>query len=189
MNVALIGYRGSGKTSVGRRLAERQGIPFVDADEELVRRAGRSIKTIFETSGEAAFRDLESKVLQDLLARREVVLSLGGGVILREANRERLIDSPFARVYLHASPAVLHGRIHADPNTAANRPALTHLGGGIEEIATLLAAREPLYREVATAELDVSALNVDEVVTQIEKLAASGWRLAAKTKESPVQGI
>lgn len=167
MQIVLIGYRGSGKTSVGQRLAGRLGLAFVDADEELIRRAGRSIRDLFEQSGEAVFRDLESGVLADLLARPDTVISLGGGVILREANRRRLVESGAKRVYLHADAETLHWRIHADPGTAANRPALTPLGGGVDEIRTLLAAREPLYREVATHELDVSGLNVDEVVEQL----------------------
>ncbi|MGC4030709.1 MAG: shikimate kinase [Tepidisphaeraceae bacterium] len=74
------------------------------------------------------------------------------------------------KIYLHADAQTLHDRIHADPNTVASRPALTHLGGGVEEIAGLLEKRLPLYREVATVELDVSRLSVDEVV---EELAAS----------------
>ena len=156
MRVALIGYRGSGKTSVGRLLATRLGLSFVDADEELVRRAGRSIKTIFETDGEAMFRDLESAVLVDLLARDDGVLALGGGVILREANRAALTASGGQRVYLRADAETLYRRIHADPATADNRPALTHLGGDAREITSLLDAREPLYRAVMTMEVDAS---------------------------------
>ena len=174
MGIALIGYRGSGKTSVGRRLAERRGFAFVDADAELVRRAGRSIRDIFEQQGEGAFRDLESAVLDDVLKLPAAILSLGGGVILREANRKRLIESGLARVYLRADAQTLHDRIHADPATAANRPALTHLGGGVEEIQTLLAAREPLYREVATHELDVTGLTVDEVVRRLDVMIGHG---------------
>lgn len=173
MNVALIGYRGSGKTSVGRQLAGRRGTAFVDADEMLVARAGQSIRAIFEQHGEAAFREMESDVLADLVGRAaagqaDAIISLGGGVILREANRRRLIESPFARVYLRADARTLHARIQADPATAANRPALTPLGGGVEETRTLLAAREPLYREVATHELEVTGLTVDEVVRRLD---------------------
>lgn len=170
MRVAFIGYRGSGKTSIGRELASRAGVEFVDADDELIRRAGRSIKEIFETDGEAAFRDLETTVLADLLQRPEGVLSLGGGVILRPANRELLQKWNRPRVYLHADAETLYHRIHADPNTAANRPALTHLGGGVEEIGSLLAIREPLYRAVKTHEVDVSTLSLDEAVKAVEQI-------------------
>jgi shikimate kinase len=170
VRIVLIGYRGSGKTSVGRRLAARLALAFVDADEELVRRAERSIREIFEQSGEAAFRDLESVVLVDLLNRPDTVISLGGGVVLRPTNRDALLASDAHRIYLRCDAETLHARIHSDPATAANRPALTHLGGGIEEVRTLLARREPLYRAAATYELDVTSLCVDEVVTRLEQL-------------------
>ena len=170
MRVVLIGYRGSGKTTVGRHLAGRLGLPFVDADEELVRDAGRSIKDIFASDGEAAFRDAEAAVLVALLAGPAAVLSLGGGVVLREANRAALRSAGGTRVYLYADVDTLHARIHADPLTAANRPALTHLGGGVEEIRSLLAARDPLYRAVATHVLDVAGVPVDEVAGRVATL-------------------
>lgn len=170
MGVVLLGYRGSGKTTVGRKLADRMWCEFVDADEELVRRAGKSIKEIFEQHGEPAFRDLESAVLADLLKRESHVISLGGGAVLREPNRRLLTISPHSRIYLKCDPQVLLTRIASDPGTASARPALTSLGGGLDEITSLLAQREPLYREVATAELDVTNLDVDEVVVRVAKL-------------------
>ena len=170
MNVVLLGYRGSGKTSAGRVLADRTGRTFVDADVELVRTVGRSIKDIFETDGEAVFRDFESVVLLNLLKLDNAVLALGGGVILRPANRDALLAADAVRVYLRADAATLHARIHADPATAANRPALTPLGGDVREIESLLATREPLYRDVATHTLDVSGLCVDDVAEQIRRM-------------------
>jgi shikimate kinase len=170
MNVVLLGYRGSGKTSAGRVLAERTGRAFVDADVELVRRAGRSIREIFFTDGEPDFRDLESAVLLDLLTMTNTVIALGGGVIVRETNRDKLLAADAARIYLRADAATLYRRIGADPATADNRPALTALGGSVREIETLLAAREPLYRSVATHELDVSGLCVDEVAAGLVKM-------------------
>lgn len=170
MGVVLLGYRGSGKTTVGLKLADRLWCEFVDTDQEIVRRAGKSIKDIFEQDGEPAFRDLESQVLADMLKRESDVISCGGGVILRETNRELLKNSAHSRIYLRCEPDVLHRRIHADPTTAASRPALTNLGGGIEEIRTLMNQREPLYREVMTAELEVTNLDIDEVVVRVTKL-------------------
>lgn len=170
MGVVLLGYRGSGKTTVGLKLADRLWCEFVDTDQEIVRRAGKSIKDIFEQDGEPAFRDLESQVLADVLKRESDVISCGGGVILREANRELLKNSGHSRIYLRCEPDVLHQRIHSDHTTAATRPALTNLGGGIEEIRTLMAQREPLYREVMTAELEVTYLDIDEVVVRVTKL-------------------
>ncbi len=83
MNLLLIGYRGSGKTAVGRIVAQRLGWDAIDADEVLEGRARKSIAQIFADDGEPAFRDLESQVLSDLIARERQVLSLGGGVVLR----------------------------------------------------------------------------------------------------------
>ncbi len=170
MGVVLLGYRGSGKTTVGRKLADRLWCEFVDTDEEVVRRAKKSIKDIFAQDGEAAFRDLESAVLADVLKRGSDVISCGGGIVLREANRAAMLASSHSRVYLRCEPEALHQRIHADPATAQSRPALTALGGGIDEIRSLLEQREPLYREVMTAELEVTNLDVDEVVVRITKL-------------------
>ncbi len=170
MGVVLLGYRGSGKTSVGVKLADKLWAEFVDTDAEIVRRARLTIREIFEQQGEPAFRDLESAVLLDVLSRETDVIALGGGMVLREQNRAALRASAHSRVYLKCDIKELHTRIHGDPQTADTRPALTHLGGGIEEIQTLMDIREPLYRECSTAELDVTNLSVDEVVQRLGRL-------------------
>ena len=170
MSVVLLGYRGSGKTSVGEKLADKLWADFFDADKVLVADAGMSIKDIFATHGEAYFRDLEAGVLEKLLAKNNAVISCGGGVILREENRKKLIGATHSRIYLRCDALELHRRIHADPHTVESRPALTSLGGGVEEITLLLAEREPLYRAAMTAELDVTHLSVDEAVQRIGRL-------------------
>ena len=91
--LALVGLRGTGKSTVGRILAQRLDRPFFDADVELEQVAGRSIRAIFAEEGEPVFRDLESRVLAALAARRGAVLATGGGVVLREPNR-RLVETP-----------------------------------------------------------------------------------------------
>jgi shikimate kinase len=156
----LLGYRGSGKTTIGRLLAQQLHLPFVDTDDLIIAMADRSIREIFEQKGESYFRDLESLALQDA-CDREAIIALGGGAILRESNRKRLVASPHRRIYLRCEAQALHDRIHADPRTAANRPSLTHLGGGIEEIRSLLLIRQPLYRAVMTEELDVTNLSTE----------------------------
>ena len=123
MSVFLIGYRGSGKTTVGRKLADRLWQTFLDSDELVVRRAGKSIKEIFEQDGEPAFRDLESAVVRDLALLADHVVALGGGALVREANRAALTDAGHKVIYLRCEPEELVKRIHADPQTAANRPA------------------------------------------------------------------
>ena len=164
MGIVLLGYRGCGKTSVGRLLADRWGIGFVDTDQEIVRRAGMSITEIFQTRGEPHFRDLESQAVRDALQQGDAVIALGGGAVLRAENRAALRACPHRRVYLRADAQTLHDRIHADPASAQSRPALTPLGGQIDEVRRLLEQREPYYREVMTETIDVGHLSVIDVV-------------------------
>ena len=170
MSAILLGYRGSGKTSIGRKLADRLWLKFVDTDEMIVAAAKKSIKEIFEQSGENAFRDLEAEAVKKACALQDHVVALGGGAILREENRKLIKDSGFKRVFLRCEPQMLLERIQSDPLTAANRPNLTGLGGGIEEIKSLLAKREPLYREVMHCELDVTNLSPEEAVHYLARL-------------------
>lgn len=175
MNLLLIGYRGTGKTTVARHVAERLGWDWLDADVELERRAGKSIATMFAEDGEDAFRDLESAVLADLVERDRTIVALGGGVVVREKNRD-LIRGRSGVVWLQASPETLHARIEADAVTLGRRPNLT-LHGGLHEIAMLLAKREPWYRECAAivVDTDVSPPEVaaDEIVDRLN-LRAQG---------------
>ena len=166
----LIGYRGSGKTTTGRKLADRLWQEFVDTDALVVRKAGKSIKDIFEQDGEAAFRDLESAVVREVSLLADHVIALGGGALGREENRRALKEAGHKVVYLHCEPEELLRRIESDPNTAADRPSLTALGGGIEEIKAVLAEREPVYRSAMTAELDVTHLTPDEAMVRIVRL-------------------
>lgn len=163
--LALVGLRGTGKTTVGRILAERLGRPFADADVELESRAGRSIAAIFAEAGEPAFRDWEESVLAELTARRDLVLSTGGGAVVREANRRRLRDFGFV-VWLSADPDVIARRLQAHPRGLAGRPALTS-AGTIGELAEVLQARASLYREVADLVVKTDGRTVDEVVDAV----------------------
>jgi shikimate kinase len=171
MLLSLIGYRGSGKTTVAQAAALRLGWDWVDADVEIELRAGKSIAAIFADDGEEHFRDLESAVLGDLMRRERTVLALGGGVVLRASNRQELIaasgEGRGKTVWLKASPALLWERIIADTTTAARRPNLT-VGGGLEEVKTLLTRREPLYREYADLVIETDgkslAMVADEIV-------------------------
>jgi shikimate kinase len=170
MSVILLGYRGSGKTTLGTKLADRLWQKFVDTDDLIVAAAGKSIREIFEGDGEKRFRDLETEAVRKALELSDHMIALGGGAVLREENRKMIQDSGLKRVYLRCEPKVLLSRIQADPATAANRPHLTGMGGGIEEITKLLAEREPLYREVMTGELDVTHLTTDEAMIYITRL-------------------
>ena len=170
MSVFLIGYRGSGKSTVGRRLADRLWQTFLDSDELIVKQAGMTIKDIFETEGEAGFRDRESLVVRELAMLDEHVVALGGGAVLREENRKAIHDGGHKVIYLRCEPDELHRRIQADPATAANRPALSALGGGIEEIKSKLAEREPIYRATMSAELDVTNLSPEDATVYIARM-------------------
>ena len=170
MSIALLGYRGSGKTTIGRRLADRLWQKFVDTDELVVARAGMAIKDIFERQGEAAFRDLESQVVAEASALTDHVIALGGGAVLREANRNALKDAGLKLIYLRCEADELVRRIQADPGTAEARPDLTELGGGLAEVRQVLAEREPVYRSVMTAELDVTHLSPQDAVVYITRL-------------------
>jgi shikimate kinase len=171
-SIALIGYRGTGKTTVARELARRLQWEWVDADVELELRAGKSIAAIFSGDGEPAFRELESAVVAELTARTRVVLALGGGAVLRPANREAIARCG-AVVWLKASAEAIEERLAADPSTAARRPNLTNAGGRTE-IERLLAERTPIYAACATLEVDTDDKSPAEIAGEI--LAAPGIR-------------
>jgi shikimate kinase len=160
----LVGYRGTGKTTTARVLAERLGWDWCDADGVLEARYGQTIRRIFADEGEAGFRARESAVLEDLCTRRRNVIATGGGVIQSAANRERLRQTGFV-AWLTADPATIWQRLQADATTWERRPTLTV--GGLAEIEELLRQREPLYREVADCTVDTSARTPDEVAALI----------------------
>lgn len=170
MSIVLIGYRGSGKTTIGRRLADRLWQTFIDTDELVVKKAGKSIKGIFEQHGEPHFRDLEAQAVREASQLSEHVIALGGGALGREENRSTLKQGGHKVVYLRCEPQALLKRIESDPQTAEARPNLTGLGGGIEEITALLKEREPLYRAAMTTELDVTRLTPEEAVVYITRM-------------------
>ncbi len=171
MSIVLIGYRGSGKSTIGKRLADQLWQPFVDSDELVVRKAGgRTIKEIFEAGGEQAFRELESEAVREVALLQEHVIALGGGALIREENRRQIKDAGHKVIYLRCDPEILLQHIQADLDTAKTRPALTSLGGGVDEIRKLLIDREPIYRQAMTAELDVTNLTPEDAVVYIVRL-------------------
>src|ERR1700733_10368848 len=105
MSIGLIGYRGSGKTTVGPRLADRLWQSFVDVDDLIVRRAGKTIREIFEQSGEKTFRDLETTIVREVALLNNAIISFGGGALDREENRGALTSAGVKLVYLRCEPA------------------------------------------------------------------------------------
>lgn len=165
MNIILLGYRGSGKTSMGRLLADQLWKDFVDLDDEIVRRFdGLSIAEIWQQFGEPAFREKEVEAARDICSRDDLVIALGGGTVMQPGAREAVEQSDARRIYLYCEPQVLCSRIQGDEATAANRPSLTEQDGGIKEIEAVLAERDPVYREVADVVFDVTHLNIDDGV-------------------------
>lgn len=163
--VVLIGYRGSGKSTVGRMLAERLGLAFVDTDTRIEERSGLSIKEMVEKKGWPYFRTAEKEVIRSLAREEGMVMAVGGGAILDAENRESLKQNSLV-FYLAADPATLALRISQDTKTEAQRPSLT----GREvmaEIGMVLEEREPLYRKVAHYVVDTEDRTVDEVVQEI----------------------
>jgi shikimate kinase len=188
--IFLIGYRGTGKTSVARLLAERLGWEWVDADEVLERTAGRSIREIFAAEGEAGFRDREAAVLEELCGGERLVVATGGGVVLRDANRARLRAGGLV-VWLTADAPTIWERLQQDPTTAERRPALTV--GGLAEVEALLRVREPLYAACADLVVDTLGRSPAEVLEAIVALvpptfpgvSAPGSLPTARTDPAP----
>ena len=170
MNLVLLGYRGSGKTAVGKKLSHETWKKFVDVDAEVCKRfGGVTIREIWERHGEGAFREKECDVVEELMKRDDQVIALGGGSLMQERARKAVQEATNAiRIYLKCDPEVLHQRISADTTTAAARPNLTTLGGGVEEIRAVLAERELVYAAVADKTLDVTHIqSVEDTVEYI----------------------
>ncbi|TVR40282.1 MAG: hypothetical protein EA402_13875, partial [Planctomycetota bacterium] len=141
--VTLVGFRACGKTTLARRLAQRLGWPALDLDQRIVDCAGITIPEIFSKGGEDLFRDWEQRVLQDVLAQAgPQVVATGGGVVVRQENRDLLQRQGGIVVYLQASAKVLATRLRRNPN---NRPSLRGRHPA-DEVAELLAERDPWYR-------------------------------------------
>ena len=164
-NISLIGYRATGKSTLGNLLARRIGFTCVDTDDEVEQRAGQSIADIFRTQGESAFRELEAEVIREFTARSGLVLSLGGGAILRLENRDA-IGACGPVIWLQASADVIAHRISVDPASVTKRPALTDQSG-LEEVRTLLAERTPLYEACASIAIDTNEWIPDDLVEEI----------------------
>ena len=158
--MAIVGYMGSGKTTVGRLLARRTGRDFVDLDADIARKAGRTIPEIFAEGGEGRFRDLEHSALLSALDRPgPAVISCGGGAIVRPENRAALRDTPTA--FLTEPIDVLYARTRGP-----DRPLK---GGSREDFARRYAERLPLYREVADVEVRADGRPAAAVAEEVER--------------------
>ncbi len=157
---------GSGKTTVGRQLARRLGLAFIDSDHEIERRIGCPIRAFFEQEGEPAFRDIEQSVLQELTQGAPAVLATGGGAVLRPSNRAQL-HAAGQVIYLRSTPEELFRRVRHD----SDRPLL-QVTDPMGRLRSLYEERDPLYREtchftIETGRPSVSTL-VNMIVMQLE---------------------
>lgn len=161
VRVSLVGLPGSGKSTVGRQLARRLQLPFLDSDQLIEQRLGCSIREYFEREGEERFRDLEASVIDELTQQHEGVLSTGGGVVLRAANRTHL-HARSQVVYLKSSPEELFRRLRHD----TQRPLL-QVADPLQRLRDLYAVRDPLYRETAHFVIETGRPSVATLVNMI----------------------
>ncbi len=159
--ISLVGLPGSGKSTVGRQLARRLQLAFVDSDHAIEERLGCSIREYFEREGEDRFRDVEQEVIEDLTLKHRGVLSTGGGSVLRPLNREHL-RSRTKVVYLKSTPDDLFRRLRHD----MNRPLL-QVSDPLGRLRDLFVARDPLYRETAHFLLETGRPSVATLVNMI----------------------
>jgi len=179
-HLVLIGYRGSGKSSVGKELSRMLGLEWLDTDRAIQDKSNLSIRDIFADQGEATFRDMETDILRDLTAKSaqlpSSVISSGGGMVMREENR-RLIKKLGPVIWLKISPKTALERITADKATNGQRPALTDNPLAVE-IREMIAERAPFY--AATADMTVGnddpAVSPEDLASLIlDKLRATSW--------------
>lgn len=168
MVITLIGYRGSGKSSVARLLAAKLQLAWIDSDDVIEQQAGRSIREIFAEDGEDGFRRLEQAVIRDLTCRDSLVIAAGGGAILADENRQ-VMRAAGPVVWLQASVENLAQRIQADDSTSERRPSLT--GQAVtDEVESVLRSRHELYADAATISVRTDNMSLREVADRIVQL-------------------
>jgi shikimate kinase len=179
LSIIFVGLPGSGKSTIGRQLGRRLGLPFVDSDHVIEQRLGCSIREFFNREGEARFRDIEEGILDDLTLRHNGVLSTGGGSVLRDINRERLKERGRV-VYLHSSPEEVYRRVRHD----VNRPLL-QVADPVQRLRSLYEIRDPLYRETAHYVIDTGRPSVAVLLNMITMQLEMAGDLPFKKQNAP----
>jgi len=162
MNIVLIGYRGAGKSAVGRRLAARLGRKLVSTDAEIVKRAHRAIPEIIAQKGWDYFRDLESEICRELAGHDQLVIDTGGGAILRTQNVEALKKNGTV-FWLEASVGTITKRIGGD----TQRPSLTGTKSFVDEIQDVLQERTPKYQAAADHVIATDERSIEQLVEAV----------------------
>ena len=165
MNLFLIGYRCTGKTTVGQTLAQRLEWTFVDTDRMIEEAAGTTIAHLVDDNGWPFFREKEHEALAAACERQDRVIATGGGIILDPRNVAAMKNTGCV-VWMTASETIIHERLLADETTASSRPPLTDQGL-LEEIKIVLKERTPLYAEAADLVIDTDRATVEEICSQI----------------------
>jgi shikimate kinase len=169
MNIVLIGFRGTGKSTVGKLLAKRLERDFIDSDKYIESSTGKTIKSIFEEGGEDSFRKIEAGIIAELSKVDNKVISAGGGAVLKEDNVRNLKDNGFL-VLLEATPEIIHNRIAQDKKTTQQRPSLTDKKP-LDEIKHLIAKREHAYKSAADYTINTSYVSCEDIVNEIITMA------------------
>ncbi|HXE67523.1 MAG TPA: shikimate kinase [Rhodanobacteraceae bacterium] len=177
-NLFLIGPMGAGKSSIGRRLAERFGLPCIDLDAAIEQRTGASVATIFEIEGEAGFRRRESELLAELTARTGIVLATGGGAVLPVENRALLRRRGFV-VWLQASVEQQMQRLSRD----RQRPLL-NAPDRRKRLEELACERDPVYAELADCSIGSNGESCEHAAVHIAALLEQHWQRTPATKEN-----
>jgi shikimate kinase len=162
MNIYLVGYRCTGKSSVGQQLAASLGWAFVDTDSRVVTQAGQEIAAIVKKNGWAHFRRLEQSCLRAVADRHHQVVATGGGIVL-DAHNVKIMKTSGVVVWLTAAPDIIRQRMRGDRQTENQRPALTDRNV-IDEIETVLNERMPLYRAASEIVIDTGLASLQELV-------------------------
>lgn len=175
MRIIFVGLPGSGKTTIGRQLARRLGLPFVDSDHVIEQRLGCSIREFFAREGEDCFRDVEQQVLDDLSNQHDGVISTGGGAVLRETNRRHLHERGQV-IYLRSTPEDVFRRVRHD----SSRPLL-QVDDPLKRLRDLYDQRDPLYREAAHFVIETGRPSVATLVNMIVMQLELAGHLTART--------
>ena len=165
MNIVLIGFRGTGKSTVGSLLAKHLKRDFIDSDKHIESSTGKTIKSIFEDDGEEGFRKIEADTIAEFSKEDNKVISAGGGVVLREENVKNLKDNGFL-ILLEATPEIIYSRIAQDKKTTQQRPSLTDKKP-LDEIKHLIEQREDAYKSAADFTINTSHISCEDIVNEI----------------------
>lgn len=166
MNLILIGYRGTGKSSVGRNVAGELNRKFVDLDVYIEENQGKSIKEIFDEGGEGLFREIETAAIKELKELDNMVMAPGGGAVLCDTNVKNLKQNGFV-ILLEADDLTIDARLSHDIKSRTQRPTLLDGKSQLEEIKAKQAERRPVYKKTADAIINTSSLSIEDVCKKV----------------------